>query len=134
MIDIRMDLRQFQITRSLNNPYAGYLWTIVAANCSISSLQVSGWVDAACSPMMAKAIMTKENWKPFCCRAIDRTPRFASWLKIQRVCVVARRLCFQNRKMQKVVIRSVQRAAIKSAILVKMNTLTAKVPHYGDVS
>jgi len=56
-----MDLRQFQITRSLNNPYAGSLWTTVAANCSISSLQVSGWADAAFSPMMAKGNHDKGN-------------------------------------------------------------------------
>jgi hypothetical protein len=35
VIDIRIDLRQFQITRSLNNPYASSLWTTIAANCSM---------------------------------------------------------------------------------------------------
>jgi hypothetical protein len=63
-------LRQFQITRSLNNPYAGSLWTTIAANCSISSPHVSGWADAACSPMMAKAIMTKEIRSLFAVRRL----------------------------------------------------------------
>jgi hypothetical protein len=33
----------------------------IAANCSISSLQVSGWADAACSPEDGKSNHDKGN-------------------------------------------------------------------------